>query len=113
MALISDPWNQNFDLNSKMVDTYDHVIQGDLIVANFTMQEFDYDGQKALLGHGFDDHVKYELTKLLCEELAKSRRVEFTKSQDVATGAVHFRARIFATPDGMVRVVRELRKNNT
>lgn len=111
MAIMpNSPWDPYYDTISQ---TKDHVIQGDMVVANYKMDEFEYDGKRAMLGSGFDNYIKGELIKLLCEEMAATKRIEYTKSQDQFDGSVLFRARIFATPDSMVRVVRELLKNNT
>jgi hypothetical protein len=114
MAMMNNPWDPYYDTHmAQLPETYDYAIRGEMIVANYSMSEYEYQMRKQELNMDFDTFVKLELTKILCEELAKSKRVEFTKSQDVASGVSHFRARIFATPDSQVRIVRELRKNNT
>ena len=55
----------------------------------------------------FKDMIKKELLHKLLDEIVKGKLIEFTSQSDVATGHTHYRARIFATPDAQVRMIRK------
>ena len=53
------------------------------------------------------DHVKGVLTQKLAESLMNEKYIEFTRlEEDPVTGATRFTARMFAVPDGQVRILR-------
>jgi hypothetical protein len=54
-----------------------------------------------------DLELKNRLITKLVRELMDGKHIEFTKQQDVASMETIVRARIFATPDDEVRVIRK------
>ena len=57
-----------------------------------------------------DTDIKSRLLSALAIELLSAKCIEFTKQHDVATNTMRVRARIFATPDNQVRLIREATK---
>ena len=50
--------------------------------------------------------VKLAMVRDLAEELIKNKLVEFTRQEDQSTHVITIRARIYATPDDQVRLLR-------
>ncbi len=57
-----------------------------------------------------DIAMKKKVLNMLLNELLSAQCIEFTKQQDVATNTITVRARIFATPDTQVRLIRNATK---
>lgn len=75
-------------------------IRGKMVVA-----EMRLDASEAMQ---MDDlELKNRLITKLVRELMDGKHIEFTKQQDVASMETIVRARIFATPDDEVRVIRK------
>ena len=85
---------------------YDHAYQGQMVTAQHTVSDVDVEMMKMSMGD-FKDMIKKELLHKLLDEIVKSNLIEFTSQSDVATGHTHYRARIFATPDAQVRMIRK------
>ena len=80
----------------------EYVIQGQMFVTNYIVDNVH------LQDHAVSpDDIKKRLVNQLTEELFQSKLVEFTRSEDYVNGQKIFRARIFAVPDTMVRILRE------
>jgi hypothetical protein len=78
-------------------------IQGKMITAKLEIDEHT--------GINLDDDIlKKKVLNMLLNELLSAKCIEFTKQQDVATNTTVIRARIFATPDTQVRIIREATK---
>lgn len=74
-------------------------IQGQMITATLEIDEFQI--------HQMDDvDMKNKVLNMLVNELLSAKCIEFTKQHDVITNTTKVRARIFATPDTQVRVIR-------
>ena len=74
-------------------------IQGKMITAKLEIDEHT--------GINLDDDIlKKKVLNMLLNELLSAKCIEFTKQQDVATNTTVIRARIFATPDTQVRIIR-------
>jgi len=56
--------------------------------------------------HAYHDRIKAELIELLMAKLIQNKCVEFTKQDNFVENSVKFRARVFVTPDDMVRILR-------
>ena len=54
--------------------------------------------------------MKKKVLDMLVYELLSAKCIGFTKQQDVATNTITVRARIFATPDTQVRLIRNATK---
>jgi len=78
-------------------------IQGKMITATLEIDEFQ-------MSHMDDVDMKNKVLNSLLNELLSAKCIEFTKQQDVATNTLTVRARIFATPDNQVRLIREATK---
>jgi len=78
-------------------------IQGKMITAQLGLDELQYSVMD-------DIDIKSRLLNALAIELLSAKCIEFTKQQDVATNTLTVRARIFATPDNQVRLIREATK---
>ena len=78
-------------------------IQGQMITATLEIDEFQ-------MSHMDDVDMKNKVLNSLVNELIAAKCIEFTKQQDVATNTLTVRARIFATPDNQVRLIREATK---
>jgi hypothetical protein len=76
-----------------------NTIQGKMITAKLEIDE-----RTAVT---MDDvALKNKVLNMLLNELISAKCIEFTKQQDVATNTTIIRARIFATPDTHVRIIR-------
>jgi hypothetical protein len=80
----------------------EYAIQGQMFVTNYIVDNVELEDHAVNL-----DDIKKRLVNQLTEELFQSKLVEFTKSEDCVNGKTAFRARIFAVPDTMVRILRE------
>jgi hypothetical protein len=74
-------------------------IQGQMITATLEIDEFQ-------IRQMDDVALKNKVLNMLVNELIAAKCIEFTKQQDVATNTTIIRARIFATPDTHVRIIR-------
>ena len=78
-------------------------IQGQMITATM-----EIDGMQQTVMTDID--IKSRLLNALAIELFSAKCIEFTKQHDVATNTTKVRARIFATPDTQIRVIRSATK---
>lgn len=78
-------------------------IQGQMITATLELDEM----QQVAMD---DIDIKSRLLNALAIELLSAKCIEFTKQQDVATNTIKVRARIYATPDNQVRIIRSATK---
>ena len=92
------------------VNIHDHTYQGKMVTAQHTVSDVDVEMMKMNMGD-FKDMIKNELLHKLLDEIVKSNLIEFTSQSDTATGHTHYRARIFATPDAQVRLIRKSMKD--
>lgn len=91
------------------INVMDHTYQGKMVTAQHTISDVDVEMMKMSIGE-FKDMIKKELLHKLLDEIVKSNLIEFTSQSDVATGHTHYRARIFATPDAQIRLIRKSSK---
>lgn len=89
---------------------YDHTYQGKMVTAQHTVSDVDVEMMKMSMGD-FKDMIKEKLLHKLLDEIVKSNLIEYTSQSDVVTGQTHYRARIFATPDTQVRLIRKSMKD--
>ena len=88
------------------VDT--ETYQGQMVVAEITITDTDamITGMSAA---GFREEMKRRLIHHLAENLMKNKLIEFTSQQFAHSNETKFRARIYAVPDGQVRMIRKIR----
>lgn len=95
-------WSVPADMNMQT-----HSVAGECIVASFIIDMF------ALERYSSENDAKDEIKKRLCQqlvdELFKSKCIEFTSEHNKLNNTKIFRARIFATPDAQVRLLRQLK----
>lgn len=92
------------------VNIHDHTYQGQMVTVQHTISDSDAEMLSMNMGD-FKDEVKKQLLKKLMDEIVKNNLIEFTSQTDVAAGQTHYRARIFATPDTQVRLIRKNMKD--
>lgn len=74
-------------------------IRGKMVTVSQTFSDLDL----SMLN---DKELKLHMLYELCKELEKTNHVEFTRMVEPHTGNYVVRARIFATPDEQVRMIR-------
>jgi len=101
MSFAIDPHNDPTvnALGNQPIDT----IQGQMITAQLDLHDLQYTFMD-------DTYIKSRLLHALAIELLSSKCIEFTKQHDIATNTIKVRARIFATPDTQVRLIRNATK---
>ena len=92
------------------INVYDHTYQGKMVTVQHTISDVSAEMMNMNMGD-FKEMIKKELLHKLLDEIVKSNLIEFTSQSDVATGQTHYRARIFATPDSQVRLIRKSMKD--
>ena len=80
--------------------------QGQMVVAEITVTDTDamITGMSAA---GFREEMKRRLIHHLAENLMKNKLIEFTSQQFAHSNETKFRARIYAVPDGQIRMIRK------
>jgi hypothetical protein len=84
------------------------IIQGKMIHVEktYSIDEIERLGLNTI-PHAYHDRIKAELIELLMAKIIQSKCVEFTKQDNFMENSVKFRARMFVTPDDMVRFIRK------
>lgn len=77
----------------------DHMIQGKTYVVEQTYPELQFQIQGP-------ESVKTEMCKMLVDELFRRDSIEFTNEKEPHTGNVRVRARIFATENSDIQILR-------
>jgi len=95
-------WTNNTSVSTVPPLGKEYAIQGQMFVTNYIVDNVHLQDHAVNL-----DDIKKRLVNQLTEELFQSKLVEFTKSEDWVNDKKIFRARIFAVPDTMVRILRE------
>lgn len=80
----------------------EHIIQGELVYTELIVEQFKLEDRLVT-----SDGIKQTLMIDLAKKLMANKMIEFTKTQNNLTGDHIFRARIYAVPDGNVRILRE------
>ena len=88
--------NKGWTTSVQPLDT----IQGQMITATMEIDEM----QQTVMA---DIDIKSRLLNALALELLSAKCIEFTKQHDVARNTIKVRARIYATPDSQVRIIRQ------
>ena len=94
------------------VTVKEHLIQGEMIYVQKVYSDFDYSELESKYQMDLPNIIKEELMDELIKELMKHTCISFTSQQDNLTLERCFRARIFATPNDQVRIVKELLDKN-
>ena len=97
-----------WDNSVTQVNEKHHVIKGEMITVQKVYSDLDYFELESKYRIDLANVIKEELLDILVDELMKHNCVSFTMQQDHTTLERCFRARIFATPDDLTRVVKEL-----
>lgn len=108
------PHPNYYQIDTGGVSTKEHLIQGEMITVHQVYSDLDYLELESKYQMQLPNFIKVQLMTSLVEELKKHNSISFTSQIDSASGDRYFRARIFATPNDQVRIVKELLyKNNT
>tara|TARA_R110000868_G_scaffold158053_1_gene385968 strand:+ start:576 stop:905 length:330 start_codon:yes stop_codon:yes gene_type:complete len=101
-----NPWDvYHKDINDVLRETQ-HVIQGEMLVANFKITEF----QKLSLDIGDSEAwIKKNLCDIISEHLLRSKHVLFTKREDRVTNGTDYLARAYLVPSDMVQILRQVK----
>ena len=94
------------------VSTKEHLIQGEMITVQKVYSDLDYFELESKYQMDLPNIIKEELLDELVKELMKHTCISFTSQQDNVSLKRCFRARIFATPNDQVRIVKELLDKN-
>ena len=91
---------------SSPINVNNYAIEGKMFKAIYTVTAFEklqFSGDE----DKWKDHVKGVLTQKLAESLMNEKYIEFTRlEENPGTDATRFTARMFAVPDGQVRLLR-------
>jgi len=71
---ITDPWNV-----PTVFDSYDYVIKGNMLTTQITMSDLEF---LKIDPQTFQSDIKQQLMVRLLDEIARTRCVEFTKSEE-------------------------------
>jgi hypothetical protein len=80
-----------------------------MLAVSYTLQESKY--QENIHIHGEQrakEEIKFELCKLMVEEMFKSGKLDFSMQNDYLSQTITFRGRMFVTPDSQTRIVRQM-----
>ena len=97
-----------WDDSNGQVNEKHHVIKGEMITVQKVYGDLEYFEVESVWGTKTPEIIKRQLVELMVEELYNKKCITFMVQQDHMTLERCFRARIFATPDDLTRVVREL-----
>jgi hypothetical protein len=74
---------------------------GTALSCQWDLGEFDW------INHNItENQIKMRLIDMISAKMIELKLVEFTKSEDILTGVVSFRARAFVLPDNQVKTLR-------
>ena len=88
------------------LDTYDHVIQGKMIVTRYTQPEPI--AMNATEAAAFKDHVKQTLALDLAKGMMHEGLISYTRMDDPNSFQTIYLARCFAVPDDRVQLLRTM-----
>ena len=89
------------------LETYDHVIQGKMIVARYTQPEPI--AMNATESAAFKDRVKQTLALDLAKGMMHEGLISYTRMDDPKSFETIYLARCFAVPDDRVQILRTMR----
>jgi hypothetical protein len=81
-------------------------VKGEMITAQIDVSDADLVFSQMPMGE-FQKEIKRKLVNLLVEELMNKNHIEFTSQIDPTSNTSKYRARIYATPDAQVRMIRK------
>lgn len=81
-------------------------IQGKCFITQLQISQEDYEHHKGVAAD-YDNLIKRQLVTKLVEQLFTDKCIEFTKEIEYSEHKCMFRARIYATPDSQVKILRE------
>jgi hypothetical protein len=92
------------------MSTPTYSVAGDCLGVECKVSDFHFmRADSSMSDQEYNDYIKRQLCQLLVEEMMESRYIEFTSEYSNLKDEIIFRARIFATPDGQVRMLRQLK----
>jgi len=86
-------------------------VQGEMVYSEIVMSEYELLRSDSMTEDVFKEQIKLDLCYQLVQELYESKMVEFTQEQIIHNNEFVFRARIFATPDNKVQLIRQVHQS--
>jgi hypothetical protein len=86
-------------------------VQGEMVYTEITMSEYELMRSGGMTPDEFNDQIKLDLCQQMVKELVASKMVEFTQEQLIRNNEFVFRARIYATPDDKVQLIRKFHQS--
>ena len=96
---------------SPTTDNILSTVQGEMLYTEITMTEYELMRSGGMTPDEFKDQIKLDLCYQMVKQLVASKMVEFTEEKQVDTDSRIFRARIFATPDTQVQLIRKFHQS--
>ena len=96
---------------SPTTDNILSTVQGEMLYTEITMSEYELMRSGGMTPDEFKDQIKLDLCYQMVKQLVASKMVEFTEEKQVDTDSRIFRARIFATPDTQVQLIRKFHQS--
>ena len=82
-----------------------------MLYTEITMSEHEFMRSGDTTPDEFKELIKLDLCYQMVKELVASKMVEFTQEKRVDTDEFVFRARIYATPDDKVQLIRKFHQS--
>jgi len=86
-------------------------VQGEMLYSEIIMSDYELMRSGGMTEDEFKEQIKLDLCHQLAQELYESKMVEFTQEKRVDTKEFVFRARVFATPDDKVQLIRKFHQS--
>ena len=95
----------------KTQQVFDHAIQGIMSYTTLTLDDNEIARRwPNYTGENLKDQIKMEMMIMLAKELMHNKQIEFTSQPDMEFNQTHYRARVYAVPNGQVKILRELKQ---
>jgi len=95
----------------KTQQVLDHAIQGIMSYTTLTLDDNEIARRwPNYTGENLKDKIKMEMMIMLAKELMHNKQIEFTSQPDMEFNQTHYRARVYAVPNGQVKILRELKQ---
>jgi len=95
---------------SPTTDNILSTVQGEMLYTEIVMSEYELMRNGGMTPDEFKEQIKLDLCYQMVKELVASKMVEFTMQETFDDTRI-FRARIFATPDDKVQLIRQVHQS--
>jgi hypothetical protein len=94
--------NNAYTIFDTALNAFDYKIQGQGVYAEHVVSDYSI---LNIDEPELERMARDKLTSMIIDEIVKKKMVEFTKVKNV-DGSIHYRARMFVTPNDQVRILR-------